>query len=254
MAPVIRFSDVHKSLRGRPVLRGLSLEVARGETLVILGQSGTGKSVTLKHMVGLMRPDSGTVSAFGHDLALADEESLAKVRRKFGYLFQSGALLNSLSVLENVRLPLVEADGIPPEEAEQAAREKLAAVGLADAADAMPSALSGGMRKRAALARALVTKPEVLLYDEPTAGLDPIVSATIDDLIAETAAHLGVTSVVVTHDMESALRVGTRIAILHQGRIRASWSPDEFRRTDDPIARQFLDPRGPNAPPAPRAG
>jgi phospholipid/cholesterol/gamma-HCH transport system ATP-binding protein len=240
---VIELENVSKTLEGKPVLDGLSMAVRSGETLVILGGSGAGKSVTLKHMVGLMRPDAGSVRIGGEDITDYTSRELEPIRRRFGYCFQGAALLNSLSVFENVALPLRETE--PLSEGDLAGRvaEVLRLVRLEDAAQKMPAVLSGGMRKRAGLARALVRRPQIVLYDEPTAGLDPVTARAIDELVLDLRRQLGVTSVVVTHDIESAFRVGTRLAMLYRGRIHLEGPPDLFRSTTDPLVRQFVDGR-----------
>lgn len=244
---MIELDGVTKTLGGKKVLDGLTLAVRPGETLVVLGASGAGKSVTLKHVVGLLKPDAGRVRVDGEDITEYTSRELEPVRRRFGYCFQGAALLNSLTVFENVALPLREHER-PPESAVAAqVAEALGIVGLGDAAPKMPAALSGGMRKRAGLARAIIRRPEFVLYDEPTAGLDPIIARTIDELILSLHRRLKVTSVVVTHDMASAFRVATRLALLHQGRIYLEGPPELFRTTRDPLVRQFVDgePEGP---------
>lgn len=240
-APAIEFQDVVKTLGGRRVLDGLTFAVERGETFCIIGGSGTGKSVTLKHIVGLLRPDRGSVRIDGVDIARSPNGALEEARRKIGYCFQGAALLNSMSVFENVALPLREHERLPEAEVRRRVMEKLALVGLADHADKMPAELSGGMKKRAGLARALIRNPEIVLYDEPTAGLDPVNSAVINDLILDLQKKLGVTSVLVTHDMPSAFRVSNRIAFLLNGRVAKCGPPEEFRSSDDPVVRQFVD-------------
>jgi phospholipid/cholesterol/gamma-HCH transport system ATP-binding protein len=238
---MIALENVTKRLGGRTVLDGLSLSVRKGETLVILGGSGVGKSVTLKHMVGLLKPDAGRVTVDGMDISDFTSRELEPVRRRFGYCFQGAALLNSLSVFDNVALPLREHDRLPEEEVADRVRESLAIVGLKDAADKLPAELSGGMRKRAGLARAIVHRPEIVLYDEPTAGLDPVIARTIDALVLDLRRRLGVTSVLVTHDIASAFYVGTRLTLMHQGRIHMEGPPDLFRTTTDRLARRFID-------------
>lgn len=238
---MIRIQGLHKRLGGRMVLRGLDLEVRRGETLVIIGRSGEGKSVSIKHIVGLMQPDSGHVWVDGVDVAHCTPEQLDQVRQKAGLLFQNGALLNWLSVVENVALPLIEHKVMPRTEALALAREKLALVDMEKAADNLPDQISGGMRKRASLARAIVRSPDLVLYDEPTSGLDPVMSAMIDELINRLKRKLGITSIVVTHDMSSAYHIADRIAMLYQGSIVEIGSPDEIRATENPIVRQFIE-------------
>ena len=238
---MIELDRVSKTLSGKPVLDGLMLTVREGETLVILGGSGSGKSVTLKHMVGLMKPDAGRVRVAGEDITDYTDRELEPVRRRFGYCFQGAALLNSLDVFENVALPLREHERLGEAELGTRVMEVLRLVGLEEAAPKMPAILSGGMRKRAGLARAIVRRPQIVLYDEPTAGLDPVISRTIDELILDLREHLKVTSVVVTHDIASAFRVGTRLAMLQRGRIHLEGPPELFKTTRDPLVRQFVD-------------
>ena len=238
--PAIELKNVRKELGGKTVLDDLSLEVAGGETLVLLGPSGSGKSVLLKHVVGLMSPDAGSVRICGNDLARADRATLLAIRAKIGYLFQGAALLNSLSVFDNVALPARERDGLDDDALRREVRDRLALVGLADAEGKMPAELSGGMRKRAGLARAIMGRPRVLLYDEPTAGLDPPGAAGIGGLIRDLQEKMGVTSLVVTHDMDLAFRVADRLALLHQGRVRLTGTREEFEHSDDPVVRDFV--------------
>ncbi len=238
---MIELRDVHKSLGGREVLRGVSLEVQRGETVVIVGPSGTGKSVTLQHMVGLLTPDRGEVLVEGLNVHAATGRALEKIRDRFGVLFQSGALINWMTVYDNVALPLYEKTNLGDAEIEQRVSEALALVGLEDAGPKMPAELSGGMRKRAGLARAIIHNPSIVLYDEPTSGLDPVMSRKIDALILDLRARLGVTSVVVTHDLRSAFTVGDRVAMLSGGRIVEIADPESFRRSNNPVIREFVD-------------
>jgi phospholipid/cholesterol/gamma-HCH transport system ATP-binding protein len=237
---MIRIDKVSKSWGDRPVLRQCSLEVDRGETLVVIGSSGSGKSTLLRCIIGLLEPDSGRVLVDGQDVHTAEPAELAALRARMGYLFQSGALINWLSVGENVALPLVEAQGRDKREVRGEVEHALEIVGLAGTRKMMPSELSGGMRKRAGLARSIVTKPEILLYDEPTTGLDPVTAHIIDQLIVDMSNKLGVTSIVVSHDMEGVYRVADRIAMLYEGRIVAMGSPDEIRGSQDAIVRQFV--------------
>jgi len=239
-APYIRCRALEKSFGAKQVLRGLTLDVIAGETLVVLGGSGSGKSVLLKHMNGLIRPDAGSVEVDGASLGDLDEDGLVPVRRQVAMLFQQGALFDSLTVGENIAYPLIEHGTVPPDGIPEKVRAALAMVGLERTEHLLPAELSGGMRKRAALARALVLEPRALLYDEPTTGLDPVVGAKINHLIRDLQGHLGVTSVVVTHDLGSAFFVADRIAFLHEGRIRFTGPPDEARASQDPFLHEFL--------------
>ena len=237
---MIRFDNVSKSLGGRTVLDGMSLEIREGETFVILGSSGAGKSVCLKHMVRLLTPDEGAVWVDDDCVSAAGGRALERIREKFGYLFQGAALLQWLTVRDNVGLPLRERTRMSTEEVDEVVLDKLKMVNLADAFAKFPSELSGGMRKRVGLARAIVTRPQIILYDEPTSGLDPVTSRTIDTLIDGLRRELGVTSVVVTHDLHSALAIGTRLAMLHGGRIVEVATPEAFIRSEHPVVRDFL--------------
>ena len=237
----IQFQEVSKRLGRNEVLRGLELDVARGESLVIIGRSGTGKSVLLKHVVGLMRPDRGTVRVNGVDVASLEEKELLALREQMGMLFQGGALFDSMTVGENVGLALREHTPLPDRQVEIVVSEKLALVGLSGSEGFRPSSLSGGMKKRAALARALALNPKIMLYDEPTTGLDPITSDVINRLIRRLQDRLKITSIAVTHDMRSAYHIADRIAMLHEGRIHAMGTPDEIQATRDPIVRQFIE-------------
>ncbi len=240
---MIQFIDVIKRLDNRRILDELNLNVRTGETYVIIGGSGTGKSVTLKHMVGLMRPDSGQVLIDDSDIGNADSKQLRRLRRKFGFVFQDAALINWLSVGQNIALPLREHTDLSEEEITETVREKLALVSLSGIEKRLPSMLSGGMRKRVGLARAIVMNPEIILYDEPTAGLDPIMTSAISHLIADLQHRLHTTSVVVTHDMESAYVVADRIGMLHQGKVIWEGTPDEIRRADNPRVSAFVEGR-----------
>ena len=236
----VEFRDVWKAYGTKQVLRGANLKVYRGEVLVILGGSGTGKSVTLRHMLGLEAPDSGRVLVEDEDITDLPEEELYRVRKKFGMLFQSGALFDSMTVFENVAFPLREHTDMGEQEIARTVREKLELVNLPNTESLMPVDLSGGMRKRVGLARSIVLDPKMILYDEPTTGLDPITAQKINELIIDLQSKLNVTSVVVTHDIQSAFSVGDRIAFLSQGVFEWVGSMDKARNADHPVLREFL--------------
>ena len=238
---MIVLDRVTKSFGSRLVLDGVSLEVPDGQNTVIIGASGAGKSVTLKLIVGLIEPDGGRVLVDGEDVPELDRERLAALRGRIGYVFQFAALLDSMTVAQNIALGLVRR-GHGPAEIQSRVEESLKVVELSGTEDKLPSELSGGMRKRVGIARAIALKPHYILYDEPTTGLDPITAAVMDQLLIRTR-DLGVTGLVVTHDMRSAFTVGDRIALLHQGSIRHTGSVDEVRASDDPVVRQFIEGR-----------
>lgn len=238
--PFVEFVDVSKAYGNKQVLRGATLKVYRGEVLVILGGSGTGKSVTLRHMLGLEAPDGGRVIVEEEDVTDLPEEEQYRIRKKFGMLFQSGALFDSMTVFENVAFPLREHTDMSDEEIARAVREKLELVNLPNTEHLMPVDLSGGMRKRVGLARSIVLDPKVILYDEPTTGLDPITAQTINELIVDLQSKLNVTSVVVTHDIHSAFFVGDRIAFLNKGVFEWVGTMDQARDSDHPTLREFL--------------
>ncbi len=237
---MIRFDQVTKYFGDKPVLDEVSFEVDEGETFVIVGLSGAGKSVTLKHMIRLMQPDSGTISIDGEEITHLSRGALRTVREKFGVLFQSAALLQWMSVRDNVALPLREHTKLADEEILKRVDEKLKLLSLGDAGDKFPSDISGGMQKRAGLARAIIMNPKIVLYDEPTSGLDPVTSRRIDDLIVDMRKKLGITSVVVTHDLHSALAIGSRIMMLHHGKIVENAAPADFIRSKDETVQSFL--------------
>jgi phospholipid/cholesterol/gamma-HCH transport system ATP-binding protein len=239
---VIQFRDLRKAFGGRPVLDGFTLEVQDGETMVIIGFSGAGKSVALKHVVGLLPPDAGDVIVDGRAVATLDRAGLTSLRRDIGFVFQFAALLDSLSVAENVSLGLVRR-GLSAPAIEERVTDALALVDLPGIGDRYPAELSGGMRKRVGIARAIALRPRYILYDEPTTGLDPVTSAIMDRLMVRTREHLGVTSIVVTHDMRSAYTVGDRIAMLYEGRVRQVGTVAEIQHTTDPVVRQFIEGR-----------
>jgi len=238
---MIRFENVSKVLGGKLILDDVSFQVEKGETFVIVGPSGVGKSVMLKHMVHLLTPDSGTVFWGNESISDASGQKLERMRETFGYLFQSGALLAWLTVAENVALPLQEKTRMSDDEIMAKVNGMLKRVGLEDDGEKRPAEISGGMQKRAGLARAIIREPEIVLYDEPTTGLDPVTARTIDALIEKMRKEFGVTSVVVTHDLHSALSIGTRIAMLHGGKIVEICTPEEFVRSPRCEVQNFLE-------------
>jgi phospholipid/cholesterol/gamma-HCH transport system ATP-binding protein len=237
---MISLRNITKSFEKQAVLCGVSLDVSEGENLVIIGRSGTGKSVTLKHILGLIHPDSGDVYVGGYHVNTQSEESLAPMRRNIGMVFQNGALFDSMTVGDNVAFPLREDKKLSKSEIQDQVYHTLSLVGLANAALKMPSEISGGMRKRVALARALIRKPKIMMYDEPTAGLDPILSDSISRLIKNVADQFNMTVIVVTHDMASAYLIADRIAMLHKGKIYKTATPEEIRESNDPIIYNFV--------------
>ena len=239
----IELREVHKSFDNKPVLMNMNLSVYEGETLAVIGRSGCGKSVMLKHMVGLFKPDSGRVFVDGEDITGFSERRLFSIRSKFGVLFQGSALLDSLTVGENVGLGLTENTKYSRERIRDIVLEKLSLVGMAGVEDYMPADLSGGMKKRVGLARAIAMEPEIILYDEPTTGLDPIMSDNINELILSLKHELQITSVVVTHDIMSVRKVADRISMLHDGAIIFSGTVDDLDATDEPVVRQFIEGR-----------
>jgi phospholipid/cholesterol/gamma-HCH transport system ATP-binding protein len=241
---MIQFIDVSKSFNSHQVLKGVDLRIPDKKITIILGPSGEGKSVLLKHMMGLLRPDKGKVIVDGTDLSTLDERQFNEFRKKFGMLFQNAALFDSLNVEENVAFPLKEHTSLSEREIRRKVEEKLALVGLVGAMEKMPSDLSGGMRKRVGLARAIALEPKIILYDEPTTGLDPLMTDTINRLIRDTQKKLNVTSVVISHDLEAAFRIADFVAMLYQGKIIAQGDPDEFKKSDHPFVRKFIEGRG----------
>ena len=238
---MIRLTDVHKSFGAKAVLRGLTLEVPEGMNTVVIGASGSGKSVTLKLIVGLLEPDAGRVEVDGRDLAELDREGLTALRGSIGYVFQFAALFDSMTVADNIRLGLARR-GLDDDAIRARIDESLSLVELTGQEERYPAELSGGMRKRVGIARAVALRPRYILYDEPTTGLDPVTSAVMDRLMQRTR-DLGVTGVVITHDMRSAFAVGDRIAMLHEGTIRQAGTAAEIRGSADPVVRQFIDGR-----------
>ena len=241
MDACIKFENVYKAFNGKDVLQGVSLEVAKNESIVIIGQSGCGKSVLLKHINALIKPESGSIYVDGNNVTSMNFNELTEVRKNIGMLFQSAALLDSLTVGENVGLALKECMHLPEKERNEIIAEKLALVGLSGTEQKFPAELSGGMRKRVGLARAIATSPAILLYDEPTTGLDPITADRINDLIINLHQKLHVTSVTVTHDMTSAYKVGDRIVMLYDGRVEFEGTPEETRNSSNEIVIQFIN-------------
>lgn len=237
---MIQVVDLHKSFRDHAVLRGVNLSIARGTTTVILGGSGSGKSVLMKHMIGLLRPDRGSIVIDGEPLEGLGARELLRVRSKFGMVFQSAALFDSMTVAENVSFPLREHTKLAEGEILERVRAKLEVVGLRDIDEKYPAEISGGMRKRVGLARALALDPQIVLYDEPTTGLDPITTEYVDDMILTAKAKFGVTSVVISHDIGSAFKVADRVAVLHEGVIVAEGPTAEVRQSAHPFVKNFL--------------
>jgi phospholipid/cholesterol/gamma-HCH transport system ATP-binding protein len=238
---MIEIQDIKKRFEGKWVLDGVDLSIRRGDTLVIVGKSGCGKTVLLKCLIGLIQPEHGRILIEGKNIIGMKHRELYQVRRKFGMLFQGAALFDSMTVEENVGLPLMEHTKLAPGEIRKRVSEKLELVGLPGIEDKKPAELSGGMRKRVGLARALMMEPEIVLYDEPTTGLDPVTSVKINELIAEMNDRLKVTSIAVTHDMHSAFKIGRRIAMLHSGKVVFDGSVKEFQKSKDPLVQGFLE-------------
>jgi phospholipid/cholesterol/gamma-HCH transport system ATP-binding protein len=245
--PAVRLVDVHKRFGDLVVLDGLDLEVARGESVVVIGGSGTGKSVMLKHIIGLLKPDSGTVEVDGADLSTLPHRRLTRFRRRFGMAFQEGALFDSMTVAENVGFALRRFTDLSSEAIADRIAECLALVRLDGVEKKLPSELSGGMRRRVGFARAIAHKPQILLFDEPTTGLDPVTTALVDEVILDLTSGQETSAVTITHDMASAFRIADRIGLLYKGRIVALAPPEEFRNHDDPRVQQFIhgDATGP---------
>ena len=240
---MIKLVNIHKAFGPKQVLTGFSLDIDEGESMVVIGYSGSGKSVAIKHIVGLLEPDMGDVWVDGREVPKLPRRDLYELRSHIGYVFQFAALFDSFSIGENVAMGLRKQGLLRPDEIEGRVYEALDLVDLPNVADRYPAELSGGMRKRVGIARAVALRPKYMLYDEPTTGLDPVTSATIDELMIRMREKLGVTSVVITHDMRSAYSVGTRIAMLYEGQVRQVGTVDEIRNTTDPIVRQFIEGR-----------
>jgi phospholipid/cholesterol/gamma-HCH transport system ATP-binding protein len=237
---MIRIVDLYKSFGDHEVLQGVNLEIDRGETLVIIGQSGSGKSILIKHLIGLVAPDKGEIYVDGVEVTRLKEEERYKVRRKFAMLFQGAALFDSMTVLQNVCFGLERYTDHSHQEIQRLARQALRRVGLRGVENLMPFELSGGMRKRVGLARAIAYEPEIILYDEPSTGIDPIRADAINDLIIQMKNDLKVTSIVITHDMVSTYKVADRVAMLYQGKIIVTGPPEEIRDSKNPIIQQFI--------------
>jgi phospholipid/cholesterol/gamma-HCH transport system ATP-binding protein len=246
-SPMIELQDVHLAFDQQEILKGVNLGLAPRERLVILGQSGGGKSTLLRLILGILKPTRGSVQFKGLEVSRMGRRRLNKIRRRIGMVYQYSALISSLSVRDNLALPLEELTDKPESEIDEIVMHKLELVGMAEARDKMPSELSGGMRKRIGLARGIIMDPELILYDEPSAGLDPVTSHLIDELIISLSEKIGATSVVVTHEMDSAFRIATRMAMLYKGRVIAEGTPDEFQHNPDPVVAQFIsgDTHGP---------
>jgi len=237
---VIEIVNLHKAFNKKHVLQGVNLHIESGETMVVIGGSGSGKSVLIKHVIGLLMPDEGSIIVDGVDISNLSENDMNELRKKYGMLFQGAALFDSLTVWENVGFSLMQHTRLSKEEIKEKAKQKLEMVGLKGVEDLMPSELSGGMRKRVGLARAIAIEPQIILYDEPTTGLDPIMADAINDLIIEMKKRLNVTSIAITHDMVSAYKIADKIAMLYEGRIQEVGTPDEIKRSVNPIVRQFI--------------
>ena len=237
---MIELVNVSKTFGSRKILDHMSLRIEKGETYVLMGPSGVGKSVTLKHIIGILHPDEGTVTVDGESIPDLDQEGLMRMRKRMGYLFQNGALINWLTVLENVELPLIEHSSLNRREIEDRALEVLELVGMGHASENYPADISGGMKLRTGLARALVSEPEIVLYDEPNAGLDPIISDQIHKLIVEVRDRLGVTGLVVTHSRACATTVANRIGVIRHGQIGEEGTVEEMLRSESPLVRDFL--------------
>jgi len=239
--PLIDVQDLYKSFNGFPVLKGVNLKIPEGTTTVILGGSGSGKTVLMKHIMGLFKPDSGQVIVDGQNVSIMSRQELAVFRQRMGMVFQSAALFDSMTVADNVAFPLREHNpGLSEAEIQEKVKEKLAVVDLHGVEQKFPAELSGGMRKRVGLARAIVREPKIVLYDEPTTGLDPLTTESVDEMIIHARERLTVTSVVISHDVGSAFHIADRIAMLNEGRVVEEGTPVEVRNTKEPFTRQFL--------------
>lgn len=245
--PITELQDVHLAFEEKEILRGVDLSIAARERVVVLGQSGSGKSTLLRLILGILKPNRGSVRFKGEEVTQMDRRRLNRMRQRIGMVYQYSALISSLNVRDNLALPLEELTTNSRPEIDEMVMQKLELVGMADARDKMPNELSGGMRKRVGLARGIIMDPELILYDEPSAGLDPVTSTLIDELIISLSEKIGATSIIVTHEMESAFRIATRMAMLYKGRIIADQTPEAFRQNPDPVVAQFIsgDTKGP---------
>jgi phospholipid/cholesterol/gamma-HCH transport system ATP-binding protein len=238
---MIELLDIHKSFGSNVVLNGLNFSIEKGKVTVIIGRSGGGKSVLLKHIIGLIRPDAGAINIDGQDITRFNDRELNRLRKKFGMLFQEAALFDSMTVGQNIAFPLEEHTKLKSREIMEIVREKLGQVGLTGIENKMPSELSGGMKKRVGLARAIALEPEILLFDEPTTGLDPIMSDAIGKLIVDIQSKLNVTCIVISHDIYGTLRIAHKIAMLHDGLIIESGTPEEIKNSGNPVLQQFIE-------------
>ncbi|MBU0652707.1 MAG: ABC transporter ATP-binding protein [Proteobacteria bacterium] len=237
---MIKLVDLHKSFGKQKVLDGLDLDIEKGKTTVIIGRSGGGKSVLLKHIIGLLRPERGQILIDGTDITKLNDRALNEIRKKFGMLFQEAALFDSMTVAENVAFPLREHTPMKEKEIRETVADRLRSVGLTGVEEKMPSELSGGMRKRVGLARAIALRPQIVLFDEPTTGLDPVMTEAINRLIIDTQKNLNITCVVISHDVRSIFEIGHRIAMLYEGKIIENGTPEELRGSQNPVTLQFL--------------
>jgi len=237
---MIEVRNLYKSFGTQKVLDGVNLTMEKGKTTVIVGPSGCGKSVLIKHIIGLLKPDRGQILIDGEDIGKYDDERKAKLLKRFGFLFQSGALFDSMSLAENVSFPLREHTRLSEKEIMAKVEEKLKLVGLGGAGNKYPAELSGGMKKRAGLARAIALDPDIIIFDEPTTGLDPVMSDAVDTMIRETQEYLKFTAVAISHDMASTFKIGHKVAMLYNGKIVEEGTPEEFKRSKSPVVRQFL--------------
>jgi phospholipid/cholesterol/gamma-HCH transport system ATP-binding protein len=238
---MIEIRDLHKSFADKKVLQGVDLELASGQTTTIIGGSGSGKSVLFKHIIGLMKPDSGSILIDGEDITQVRESDLYRMVDKFGLVFQSGALFDSMTVGKNVAFGIKNQKSMTPADIDVIIEHSLTQVGLSDISCLLPAELSGGMKKRVAIARVIARKPQIIMYDEPTTGLDPIMADIINDLIIKISGNKEITSIVITHDMVSAYKISDKIAVLFEGRIVETGSPEEIRNTQNPVVRQFIE-------------